>query len=254
MLNRLLYALIISLAAGLGGLVWHSLDGPINKFVVRGDLTASEQARVNSVLEAGEFNGILSTPIADIESVLQQLPWARQVTVRRAWPDAVIVSLQRAEPIARWGEDRYLSAAGELVRLPDQYAGLPLFDIALESPAQTMGVYRLLDQILTRAELRISRLQQNRQGEWVVEVKRADHSDPVQLLLGAEQLNERAHRFLLLQRQVLQASSQAVAYVDARYASGLAVRYKAENIKDNDIVAVAGPTRTPSYAYPGGSN
>ena len=46
-----------------------------------------------------------------------------------------------------------------------------------------------------------------------------------EIVLGAEQLNERMHRFLLLHRRVLNDAGRPVAYIDARYANGLAVRF-----------------------------
>ncbi len=228
MFNRIMLLLLPVVLAAAGYGAWRLLDSPLQRFVVRGDLSAMEQSSVHTRLAALHSRGILSTDLADVADALRALPWARAISVRRQWPDAMVITLQRAQPIARWGEARYLSAAGELMTLPDEYLGLPRFDVAVENPLKTLGVYRLLDQILVRAGLRISRLAQNQQGEWQVDVKAYDGTatGTVTVLLGGERLNERAHRFLLLQRQVLAATDESVAYVDARYASGLAVRYQ----------------------------
>ena len=74
----------------------------------------------------------------------------------------------------------------------------------------------------------IRELHQNGQGEWRIEL-----SDGPQVLLGAQQLNERMHRFLLVHRRVLKSSAVAAEYVDVRYANGLAVRYK-EPVPDGE--------------------
>ncbi len=226
MLNRILIAAVLSIAAGSVYGIWMVLDTPIQKFVVQGELSTQEQKQVDNLLAGLNAGGILSTSLGDISATLLHLPWARGVSVRRQWPHALVITLKRANPIARWGEHQYVSAAGELMALPDSYLGLPQFTVALDDPASTMGVYRLLEQVFVRENLRISELIQNGQGEWTVLVKNPGSHQTTKILLGAEQLNERAHRYLRLQRQVLVDAAQQVDYVDARYASGLAVRYQ----------------------------
>ncbi len=131
-----------------------------------------------------------------------------------------MVTLHRARPVARWGENEYVSAFGDLLTLPDEYVGLPRFEVAVSSPLRAMEVYRLLDQIAARAGLVISDLAQNQQGEWSLQVL-----DGPRVLLGGEDLNERMHRFLMLHRRVLNGAENPAVYVDARYAKGVAVRF-----------------------------
>ena len=135
------------------------------------------------------------------------------------------MTLDRSRPVARWGEDQYVSAYGDLLSLPDEYATLPQFDVAVSTPDQAMQVYRLLDQIAARESLAIAGLVQNGQGEWEISLR-----DGPRLRLGAEQLNERMHRFLLVYRRVLEGGARAADYVDARYANGVAVRFTEDEI------------------------
>ncbi|MEE4281898.1 MAG: cell division protein FtsQ/DivIB, partial [Pseudomonadales bacterium] len=92
----------------------------------------------------------------------------------------------------------------------------------------------LLDQIAARESLAISRLAQNSQGEWSVELSKGPR-----VLLGAQQINERMHRFLLVYRRVLSAGDKPAEYVDARYANGVAVRYVPEQQTNNESLLVA---------------
>jgi cell division septal protein FtsQ len=59
------------------------------------------------------------------------------------------------------------------------------------------------------------------------------------VLLGAQQINERMHRFLLVYRRVLSAGDKPAEYVDARYANGVAVRYVPEQQTNNESLLVA---------------
>ena len=221
MFSRSLLLLTLFSIAVLCAGIWRVLDAPLRGFVIDGDLTASERQELQEVLQAMPLRGVLSTPLGEVTQAVRSLPWAREISVRRHWPDQLGVTLHRAAPVARWGDDRYLSAFGDLLSLPDDYVGLPRFDVEVAAPVAAMEVYRLLDQIAARERLDISELQQNAQGEWSITLV-----DGPKVVRGSEQLNERMHRFLLLHRRVLAEAPDTALYIDARYANGLAVRYR----------------------------
>jgi len=221
---RILFAVTLASLGVMSFAVWHVLDAPIRVFVVAGDLTVLEQREIQRTLAARPFAGVLSTDLQAVKQRLEHLAWAREVSVRRHWPDQLIVTLSKATPVARWGDHQYVSAYGDLLSLPDEHADLPLFAVAVNNPEQAMKVYRLLDQIVARESLAINELRQNSQGEWTVTL-----SAGPRVLLGAEQLNTRMHRFLLIYRRVLQAQTRDALYVDTRYANGVAVRFADEN-------------------------
>ena len=249
-----------------GTAFWQLLDRPIEHFEVGGNLTESEQQQISQALIGQHVSGILSSNLEEIKKSLVHLPWAQQVSVRRVWPDTLALSVTRARPIARWGANAYLSSSGELISLPDDYVGLPQFFVELDEPQQTMNVYRLLDQIFERENLTISRLEQNAHGEWVVQLlhnkqnlPKAQNAQQIELQLGDQQLNQRAHRFLMVYRRVIANHDQLVDYVDARYASGLAVRFKGastdqptsdENLGATLITAASIPSLDSPFANP----
>ncbi len=240
LLSRVLLVLtlvsIVVLCAG----IWRMLDVPLRGFVIDGELTGGERLELQQALATMQLRGILSTSLTSVAQTVRALPWAREISVRRQWPDKLVVTLHKANPVARWGEDQYLSAFGDLLSLPDNYVGLPRFDVSVASPVAAMEVYRLLDQILARENLSIQELQQNPQGEWRLSLVRG----PL-VVLGAEQLNERMHRFLLLYRRVLSQEEQPAAYIDARYTNGLAVRYVEPLAADNPQISAASVDAAP---------
>ncbi len=239
MVNRLMMTLVIASVAVIAAAGWWALDGPVARFVIRGDLTDLEQKEIRRVLSEADFGSVLTIRFDEVKATLNALPWAQEVTIHRAWPDALIVSLHKATPIARWGEGQYLSAAGQVVDLPDEYPGVPSFSVQVDTPEQAIRVYRLLDQVFARAGLDIDGLDQNAQGEWTVSLVSSgtrankDKEQRFDVLLGSEQLNERSHRFLLVHRRALEKEDQKVVYVDARYSSGVAVRFDDEEEQEN---------------------
>lgn len=229
MFSRVMFAATVASILVLAYTLWRELDNDVTKFVINGDLTSSERASIREVLANTEWRsvgGVLSVDLATVASKVQTLPWARDVSVRRNWPDALEVTLHRAQPVARWGSDEYVSVGGKLLTLPDAYVGLPRFDVAFAAPEQSMEVYRLLDQLAAPQRLRIAELQQNSLGEWVLQLAGGDSQFIVRL--GSEQLSQRMSRFVSAYRKFFRDDARQLQYVDARYANGLAVRFVEE--------------------------
>jgi cell division protein FtsQ len=92
-----------------------------------------------------------------------------------------------------------------------------------------MEVYRLLQQFASRQALRIMDLSESAEGEWVVEF-----ANGLALHLGSSEINARMNRFLRAYSSVLREKVEIIDYVDARYPSGIAVKFIQEQ---NDPVA-----------------
>ena len=159
--------------------------------------------------------------------------WTRQVTVRRHWPDRLEVRLHKVVPVARWGEQGYLAADGEAMELPDEHHDLPVLSASISTPQQTMEVYRLLRLFASRLNLQIVTLSESPQGEWLV-----SFGDGMRVFLGARDVNARMQRFLRAYGNALRHQGQSVDYADARYTSGIAVRFKPE-VRHEDQLAGA---------------
>ena len=203
---------------------WHILDHPIDTIVVSGEPTQAERAWVEQALTIVPLSGILSTNLKMIETQLESMAWTRQVTVRRHWPDRLEVRLHKVVPVARWGENGHLAANGEVMELPDEHRDLPVLSASISTPQQTMEVYRLLQLFASRLDLQIATLTESPQGEWLV-----SFGDGSRVFLGAQDVNARMQRFLRAYGKALRYQGQSVDYVDARYTSGVAVRFRRED-------------------------
>ncbi|MFQ3346423.1 MAG: cell division protein FtsQ [Candidatus Azotimanducaceae bacterium] len=212
------FGLILVFAAGWQ--IWTILDKPIDTLVIEGDMTPAERGRIQQALSELDVNGILSTDLAEFEHSLQSMGWARGVDIRRKWPNKLIVNIRKESPVAKWGLDAYLAADGSLLTLPDQYPNLPTLRSSVSNPQQSMEVYRLLQQFASRQGLRIMELSESAEGEWVVEF-----ANGLALHLGGSEINARMNRFLRAYENVLREKAEIIDYVDARYPSGIAVKF-----------------------------
>jgi cell division protein FtsQ len=131
-----------------------------------------------------------------------------------------VVAVSKVQPVARRLDGGYLSADGKDLELPDVHGELPVFDIRISTAAQAMEVFRLLDQIVSREGFVIRELHEDGLGEWQLVL-----GTGLKVSLGSDQLSERMHRLLFAYRSVLRDGERHAEYIDARYRSGVAVRF-----------------------------
>ena len=260
MLSKLGLLIPCAIVAGVLAGGYHLLDQPIKTVMVRGEFTDSERTTIAQTLKPELDEGILSIELDDLRTAMQDLPWAKQLNVKRIWPDTIEVIMHRATPIARWGEDGYVSPSGDLLTLDEDYPGLPTLHVAVDSPVDALSQFRLLDQIFQRARLNITELNQSSLGEWEVLLQRAPDPDanemaisqtnqrPLRVYLGSQDINARGYRFLKFYRRVLEQDNRVVDYIDARYSSGIAVRYVPDAA--DEAVAAYDPEAASMMAQP----
>lgn len=220
MLNRLIWSLMVVIMLFLGSAAWWMLNVPVERFHIRSDLSPAEQAELQKVLQRHPVGGILSTDLKSLRTRLEDMDWAREISVRRLWPATVAIEVLREQPLAKWGAQHYITASGALVALPDEHANLPQFEVALAQPEQAMRLYILFRHLSAEHELEVRSMHQNAQGEWQIEFDRG-----FAVGLGTVDLAERLGRFLTVYAEVLRPAEQGIDYVDVRYSNGVAVRF-----------------------------
>jgi cell division protein FtsQ len=200
--------------------LWLILDKPITTLVVKGEMTIAEREKIQLALGAVDVAGILSTDLREFELVLGSMGWAKGVDIRRKWPNKMVVNIRKENPVAKWGLSEYLAGDGSVLLLPDGHPNLPRLRSSLSSPRQSMQVYRLLQQFASRQSLRIMELSESAEGEWIV-----GFSNGLALHLGSREINARMNRFLRAYGSTLQEKAAMIDYIDARYPSGIAVKF-----------------------------
>ena len=237
LMAKLTAPVMIVLLAFAALMAWIELDAPISSVRVEGQLDKAERAAIRHAvaaqLRSGSRRGtrgvrgtqivpggILSTDLDLLQQAIRDLSWPRHVTVRRLWPDGLVVSVDKEMVVAAW-RDAYLNTEGKVVQWPGARADLPIFDCQVSQPRAAMEIYQRLNDATAPVGLRIERLAQNALGEWTV-----NFSTGIKLILGAERLTQRVARFLVVYERELAQKEDLVEQVDARYANGVAVRWR----------------------------
>lgn len=220
--NVLALVMLLTLALALWSL-WRQLDVPVRSVRVEGTLSPAEQGAIRDVVVQSLDRGILSLDADELRARIRDLSWPRAVAVRRVWPDALVIRVEKESVVASWGDGGYLTSAGKVVQLAGGAERVPALDVSLSPPRRAMEVYQMLESRVNPAGFSIVELEENRLGEWLMTFEGG-----MTVALGNEHLRERLERFLLAYQRAFAARAQAIEHVDLRYDDGLAVRWSDE--------------------------
>lgn len=229
MIRNLIAWLVLAALALSGYSLWQQLDGPVRAVRVEGRLTAAEQQAIRDVVARNVSQGVLSLDMEALGRHIRELSWPRSVEVRRVWPDALVIRVEKESVVAAWGTGGYLTSAGKVVALPeDDRAGagdVPTLSTSMAEPRRAMEIYQMLASRLAPAGFSIVRLAENELGEWLLTL-----DGGITVALGNQSIARRLDRFLLTYRQALAERADEIEHVDARYGNGIAVRWADDTV------------------------
>jgi cell division protein FtsQ len=237
---KLIAMLLVTCTLGLTLVAYVQLDQPVDRVMVQGQLDTAERQQVRAAVQRTLDGGLLSSDLSAISTGILELGWPRSVAIRRDWPGALLIEVEKPAVVARW-QDAYLASDGRVIRLPTEHGGLPRFDCAVSEPQRAMEVYHRLNEIATGAGLGINALEENLLGEWDLTLG-TPNGAALKVRLGAENVDERLGRFAVVYRQQLAGRALEIESVDARYDNGVAVSWVAAE----KLVALAQAPRSES--------
>jgi cell division protein FtsQ len=204
----------------------------IKSVQVEGMFEQVDPHNVKRVAASFSEYGFLGVDVETVKLAIETLPWVKQASVRRVWPDTLYISLEEQAAVARWSDRGLVSPGGELFFPQDSatFSHLPELLGPASNGAVVLAKYRQLNEMLAVHELSIKRLEQDERRAWVVTL-----SSGVKLLLGRKESEVRLTRFIEVYPKVLKAWEQKIDEVDLRYPNGFAVRWNAVTGNENEI-------------------
>ena len=200
---------------------------PVQSVVLDGDFLHTERDELQRVIAQAIQGGYFTLDVREIQSAVRELPWVAGATVRRVWPDTLVVSVIEHQPYARWGENRLISDQG-IVFAPatiEPFTGLARLAGDDEQAKEVLRQYRYISKSVER-RARVERINQNRRGGWTFWLETG-----LRIELGKEEVPRRLVRVThFLERLGEQAAS--VESIDARYSGGVAVKIKQEALEN----------------------
>jgi len=199
---------------------------PLSKLVVTGEkrYTSNDDVR-QAILSLGPPGTFMSQNVDIIQQQLERLPWIKQVSVRKQWPDELKIHLVEYVPVARWNDQHVVDAAGVSFTLPF-HPGAPSQDMPLlygpeGSEKEVMDAFYHRAGELHKVHLNLKAIAMTARHSWQLVT-----SDGMRIELGRGEDDKRLQRFITLYPELVkqaQADNKTISYVDLRYDSGAAV-------------------------------
>jgi cell division protein FtsQ len=224
-----LLTLLACIAAG----VWWVAQRPMfNLRTIRIESIAQEELKHvnhltlrNNALYRIKGN-FFTTNLDAVRQAFESVPWVRRATVRREWPDQLIVALEEHEALGTWGEDgRLLSTKGDVFTAnlaeAEEDHTLPEFDGPDGSEKEVLSRYGELRTWFAPLKLVPESLSLSSRYAWTVKL-----NNGMSVALGREQtsttLKERVDRLTGIYPQLVE-HLQNIDTIDMRYQNGLAL-------------------------------
>jgi len=195
---------------------------PIQSVKIEGEFDFLDKNQLQDQAIPVVNGGFFNVDLPEVRGALVNLPWVEDVSVRRLWPDKLLVRVIEKQPVVLWGDNGVISSKGKLFT--------PLKKPTVELPhlSGPEGQHKVMLQELARMQawlletgLYIKSVDLNARRSWTLKM-----TSGMELRLGREQMHERLNRFVSVYKETLEIEKREIKHIDMRYTNGFAVAWK----------------------------
>jgi cell division protein FtsQ len=213
----------VAVAVALAWAGWHgyqlALAQPFKHVVFAGDVDRLRTLDLDALARAVE-----AADQPDLETVREaakRVPWVRDASVRRQFPDTVEITFQAYEAFASWNDRELVNRAGE-VFAAESPAKLPRLRGPEGSAPLVTREFPQVTEALAPLGIPVNELRLSARGAWEVVL-----ASGLTIELGRGDWHARARRFATVWPG-LPEEARATRYADLRYPNGFALRRTTE--------------------------
>lgn len=209
----------------LGTVAWLQFDPdallPIEHIEVAGNPQHADVAAVRELARA-HAPGFVGAELERLRDALEAQAWIDAVSLRRQWPDTLVVEIREPVPVAQWGEDHLVDRHGRLFGPVDltEWDSLPA--LAGTDGRQVVLMHRYLEVSarLADAGLEVMGLEEGARHDWTIHL-----ADGVRVLMGRDSDRSRLGQLVRAVPAIRGYREAPVERIDLRYPHGLAVAW-----------------------------
>ncbi|NOT14919.1 MAG: cell division protein FtsQ/DivIB [Methylotenera sp.] len=227
---NLLYALsVVAMLYATLYVVVHLPIFPLREVKVEGELQHVSREQIKLIVAKHLKGNFFTLDLVKARDAFEKLPWARNVSVRRRWPDKLEVSIEEHQAMARWGAAALVNTHGELFHAASG-GDLPVFYGPEDGVIEVSSQYDAFNQVLKRANLHIATLALTPRRAWQITANNA-----MVIELGRTDMQSRLEKFTSVYRNTIAGLNKKIAYADLRYPNGFSVRKPTELQREKSI-------------------
>jgi cell division protein FtsQ len=193
---------------------------PINTVKIMATYEHISHKQLETILEKYLNTSYFGLSARALTEELQKLEWIKQALVEKIWPDTLKITIEERRPIATWNTD-LITAEGEVFKGKNAIDTLPHLYGPKNHASEVLQVYQKISKILSMYGLQAVLLRKSYTHVWELHI-----SSGIKIRLGKQDLEKRLLRFCKAYPAVFSGKPEQVAWVDLRYARGMAVEWK----------------------------
>ncbi len=198
---------------------------PINVLKIKAPYHYLSREKIQKMVSPYLNKSFLVFSEENLAADFKKNPWVEKISVRKIWPDRVVVQIMERFPVAIWN-NMLISEKGDLFR-PDEFEFLsdkPRLFGPKHQEKEVLHIFEKLSKLLLAQDLSIKelRLRDNQSWEMVL-------NNGVVIRLGKRDIEERLLRFCKVYPKLFAMSFDRVSSIDLRYPNGIAVKWKKNN-------------------------
>ena len=216
---NLLFALsVVVMLYAVLYIVVHLPIFPLREVKVDGQLSHVSREQVKLIVAKHLKGNFFTLDLVKARDAFEKLPWARNVSIRRRWPDKLEVVIEEHQALARWGSIALVNTHGELFHAASG-SDLPVFYGPGDGVIEVASQYGEFSKALKVANLNIANLALTPRRAWKITT-----TNGMVVELGRIEMQARLEKFARVYSSTIAGLNKKIAYADLRYPNGFAVR------------------------------
>lgn len=211
---------------------------PLREVKVDGQLNHVSREQVKLIVAKHLKGNFFTLDLAKARDAFEKLPWARNVSVRRRWPDKLEVVIEEHQAMARWSTVALVNKHGELFHAASG-SDLPVFYGPNDGVIEVASQYDTFNSVLKNVGLDIASLALTPRRAWQITA-----SSGMVIELGRVDMQARLEKFANVYASTLAGLNKKIVYADLRYPNGFALRRPTESLKVAEAQGVSGDNKT----------
>ncbi|BCM25887.1 cell division protein FtsQ/DivIB [Methyloradius palustris] len=191
---------------------------PLREVHVDGQLKHVTREQLKLIVTQHLQGNFFTLDLRHARDAFEKLPWARNVSVRRRWPDRLEVVVEEHQELARWGNIALVNTYGELFQAASD-SDLPVFYGPGDGVREVAEHYSEYSKLLAPTGMKVAELALTPRRAWEIKTDK----DMV-IELGREEMDARLNKFVSVYANAIAPLGNTVRYADLRYPNGFSVR------------------------------
>lgn len=187
----------------------------------------SEQIRV--AVASYPERSFFKVKVDDIRENLMQIPWVQQVTIKKKWPNSIIIKVIEHKAVAVWNDNKLLNEKGEVFKVDsiDDLTALPSISGNDGNSQQIWDKYIRFNDIVKSTGFDIDTTKVSNRGGWSLYL-----SNGININLGSQKMDAKLVRLTDTWTKLLNKNKQLPHYIDLRYTNGYVVKWPQSNNRE----------------------